>query len=92
MVEPARCRSHLHRVLWRPATATRAMIAMTTATMVTSAVHRVVHDDRRISRRAMRSMVRRRPTGRAIASPVAVSAVAIKSAIMIADSAEGGSE
>ena len=36
-------------------------------------------------------MVRRRPTGRAIASPVAVFVVAITSAIMIAGSADGGS-
>jgi len=38
----------------KPAMATRAMIAMTTATTVTSAgaVHRVVHDDRRGSRSA----------------------------------------
>ena len=73
----------------KPAPATRAVIAMATATTVTSAdaVHRVVHDDRRSRRRAMRSMVRRRPTGRAIASPVAVFVVAITSAIMIAGSA-----
>ena len=77
----------------KPAVATRAVIAMATATTVTSAdaVHRVVHDDRRSRRRAMRSMVRRRPTGRAIASPVAVFVVPITSAITIAGSADGGS-
>ena len=77
----------------KPAVATRAVISMATATMVTSAgaVHRVVHDDRRSRRRVHAQRGARRTTGRTIASPIAVFVVAITSAIMIAGGADGGS-
>ena len=74
----------------KPAMATRVVIAMTTAAMVTDAVHRAVRDHRRSRDAFMRSMMRRRSAGGSIASPVAVFVVPITLAIMIAGSADGG--